>query len=385
MHLALLHGQQHPAYILLAHAGAGVFEATGYAHIGAAGVIHILQGVQAGGHIGVGVGGLAVGEHVAGLYHVPAPELPGVYAHHLRQKVDVHLCGKAALGDAEATEGAGDHIIGVYGHTEDVHILVVVGSGGMGAGPVEHRPAQGGVGPGIGNDDALHAGELAVFVAGGGELHLHGVALHVVVQGLLAGVLHLNRLFQLPGCQSGVLLYGHILLAAEAAAHQGSPAVDLLLGYLENLGALPLHIVDGLAGGVYQQPVLTLGHGYAALRLHESVLLPGGLVLAGDHILGVLYGLVGIATHQVCPAHDVAVGVDERGVSLESVKGVGDGSEFGVVYLHQGAELIQLVFVGGDYHGQNVAHIAGDVALAHDDVPVLLDVAGLVAGHVLPQ
>ena len=161
--------------------------------------------------------------------------------------------------------------------------------------------------------------------------------------------------------------------------------MDLLLGYLENLGALPLHIVDGLAGGVYQQPVLTLGHGHAALRLHESMLLPGGLVLAGDHILGVLYGLVGIATHQVCPAHDVAVGVDEGGVSLESVKGVGDGSEFGVVHLHQGAELFQLALVGGDHHGQDVAHIAGNISLAHDHIPVLLDVAGLVAGHVFPQ
>ena len=163
--LSLLHTEKDPANVLLAHAGAGVLKAAGNAGVGI-GVEYILQRVQAGGHIGVGVGGLAVGQHVAGLDGVAAAELPGVNAHHFGQEVDVHLSGKAALGDAEAPEGAGDHVVGVHRHTEDMNILVVVGPGGVGAGPVKHRHTQECVGPGVGDNDALHAGENAVLITG---------------------------------------------------------------------------------------------------------------------------------------------------------------------------------------------------------------------------
>ena len=154
----------------------------------------------------------------------------------------------------------------------------------MGAGTVQNGAAQGGVSPGIGNDDSLHTGENAVFIAGGGELHLHGVALYVIVQGLLTAVLHLDGLFRRPRHQRGILLHGHILLAAEATADKRRAAMHLFLWDLQHLGALPLHIVNRLAGRVDQQTVRSIRHGYAAFWLHKAVLLPAGFILAGDHV-----------------------------------------------------------------------------------------------------
>ena len=52
----------------------------------------------------------------------------------------------------------------------------------MGAGTVQNRTAKRSVSPGISDNDPLHTGEDAVFVASGGELHFHGVTLDVIVQ-----------------------------------------------------------------------------------------------------------------------------------------------------------------------------------------------------------
>ena len=52
----------------------------------------------------------------------------------------------------------------------------------MGAGAVQHRSAQRSISSGIGDDDTLHPGEPAVFIAGGGEFHLHADSLAVAAR-----------------------------------------------------------------------------------------------------------------------------------------------------------------------------------------------------------
>ena len=112
MDLALLHAQQHPADILFSHAGAGVFEAAGNTGIGMR-IVNVLHGIQTGSHIGVGIGGLTVRQHIARLDGIASAEFPRINAHHFGQEIDIHLCGKAALRHAEAAECAGNNVVGI--------------------------------------------------------------------------------------------------------------------------------------------------------------------------------------------------------------------------------------------------------------------------------
>ena len=204
----------------------------------------------------------------------------------------------------------------------------------------------------------------------------------MVVQGFLTGELDLDGTLGMPCHQDSILLDGHIFLAAEAAADQRCTGMDLLSGNVQHDGTFSLNVVDGLAGGVDQDAVLALGHSHGTLRLHEAMLLPGGLILTGDNILGVLDGLVSVATNQVCTAHDVAVGVDQGSIALQSVIRIGDGLQNLVVDLDQSSDLVHLFLVLGGDDGNDVADITGDITLAHHNVPVVLDVTDLVDGNI---
>ena len=102
----------------------------------------------------------------------------------------------------------------------DLEILIGVGARRMGAGALQHRAAQRGECAGIGHHRGLDALDDAVFVAAHGEVHVKAVALGVHQDGLLAAQLELDGLAGQVAQQRGVVLDGHILLAAEAAAHQ---------------------------------------------------------------------------------------------------------------------------------------------------------------------
>ena len=379
--LAVLNAQQDTADILLTHTSARVLEATGDTSIGV-GVVDVLNGFDTSQHIGVGVSGLTVGHHIAGLDGITTADFPCVDTDHLSQQVDVHFGCEAALADTEATICTRNNVVGVNRHTEDVDILVVVGTSGMSTCTMQDGAAQGSVSAGISDDNALHAGQDAVLVTGSGELHLHGMTLNMVVQGFLTGELDLDGTLGMPCHQDSVLLDGHIFLTAEAAADQGCTGVDLLSGNVQHDGTFSLNVVDGLAGGVNQDAVLALGHRHGALGLHEAMLLPGGLILTGDNILGVLDGLVSVATNQVCTAHDVAVGVDQGSIALQSVIRIGDGLQNLVVDLDQSSDLVHLFLVLGGDDGNDVADITGDITLAHHNVPVVLDVTDLVDGNI---
>ena len=209
------------------------------------------------------------------------------------------------------------------------------------------------------------------------------MALDVIIQRLLTGILQLHRAFCQPGRQHRIGLNGHVLLAAEAAAHQRSPRVHLFGGQVQHFGALALHIVDRLAGGIDQDAVLPLGKGHGTLRLQKAVLLPAGPVLARHHISGGTDGCIRVSAPKGGAAHHIAVGVDERRIKLQGVLRGRDGRERGIVHLDKGGNLIQCIRVFGGYHGKDIADIFRNVALAHHHIPVLFQVADDIAGHVL--
>ena len=108
----------------------------------------------------------------------------------------------------------------------------------MGAGALEYRAAEGGEGSGVGDDACLHALDDTVLVTAHGEVHVEGVALRVNQDRLGAGELHLHRDAGDVGDQGGVMLDGHVLLAAEAAADELVLDEAVIVVDAEHRGAL---------------------------------------------------------------------------------------------------------------------------------------------------
>lgn len=180
MDFTALDREQDASDILFAHAGAGILEAAGDADV-FLGVIDVLDRVEARDHIGVGIGGLTVRQDIAGAYGVAPAEFPRVDADHLGEQIDVALGRKAALRHAEAAISARGGVVGIDRHTEDVDVLIVIGTCRMSAGAVEDGAAERSICAGIGDDNALHAGQDAVLVTGGSELHLHRMSFDMIV------------------------------------------------------------------------------------------------------------------------------------------------------------------------------------------------------------
>ena len=381
MHPAVLHGQRTAPGIRQAHADARIFEPDRKACVFIS-VIGVLYRLEAGLQLTVRVGDLPVREPLARMNDISPAHLPGVDADLGRQQVDVLFGRETALGDAEAPVGAGDHVVGIDGHPEDIEVLVIVRSRRMRTGAVQHRSAQRGVSPGIGDDHALHGREAPVLITGRGKFHGHRMALDVIIQRFLTGVGDLDRKSGIPGHERRVGLHGHILLAAEAAAHQGRTDMDLLPGQLQHLRALPLHVEDRLSGHVEQQSV-PLRQRHSALRLHEAVLLPGSLIPGGHHIGGVLNGLCRVPPPERGTAHDVPVRMQKRRVELQRVLRRRHRFERRIVHLHQLRDLPERLRIPGSHHRQHIAHILRDVSLAHHHVPVILQMPDDIAGNVL--
>ena len=381
-HHAAFHGQAAAADVRQAHAYAAVFHGPGDARVGAA-FKRFPHGLQTFDVARIRRGDLPVGQHLSGADGVAVADLPRGDAHLLGQQVQVDLAREAALRDAEAAEGAAGHVVGIDADAGDVHVLEVVGTAGMRAGALQNRPAQGGVGPAVGDEQRLHGQEFAVLVAGGGHVHLHGVALGVDVEALLPGELHLHGPARGPGHQRRVMLHAHVLLAAEAAAHQLGLAAHLFRRQLEHAADFLLLVVDRLAGGVHQKPAVAVRDADGAFRLHEGMVGHRGGIVPGDHVRRLRDRLVHVAPAQHLLGEDVAVFVQPGRVLLHGLARIGEGRELGVGHVHQAEHLVQRLLVIGGHQHDRVAHVARAVALGDQHVPVLNDMPGLVEGHVL--
>ena len=179
----------------------------------------------------------------------------------------------------------------------------------MGAGSFQHRAAQRGVGARIGNDlhhDALNDG---IFIAAHGDLDVHGVTLGVDQDAFRAAQLHLDRSAGEIGHQCRVVLDGHILLAAEAAAHQHILHPNLLIGQTQHGRGLVLGVVGALVGGEdLHMAVLHEGHG--TFRLQEGMLGPRCAEFILQNIFRLGDGRFRIAAADVFQRQQVSVLMD---------------------------------------------------------------------------
>ena len=154
-----------PPFVRKAHPHAGILHRAGDSGAVPVLLIDIPDGQQRLPEGGGGVGDLPVGEGFARLDGVAVADLPGGEPRLFGQKVDAALQGEGALTHAEAPKGPGGRIVGIVAVPPDVGILIAVGPHRVGAGPLQHRTAQRGIGPGVKVDLAVQAGKHPVGIA----------------------------------------------------------------------------------------------------------------------------------------------------------------------------------------------------------------------------
>ena len=390
MHLAVvLHNQLAAAPVGKPHAHAGVLHGAGKAHRVAVFhrlVIVGLHRLQRLHQARFRPHDLAVGQYAAGADGVAVADLPGGDTHLVRHHVQKGLRGKAGLGHAEAPESPGRGIVGIIGVAGDLKILVGVGPRRMGAGPLQHRPAQGGKGAGIGNHAGLHALDDAVFVAAHGEVHPERMALGMDQNRLLPGQLHLHRHTGHVCDQRRVVLHRHVLLAAEAAAHQLVLHQAVVKVHPQHGGALVLGSVGALVGGQQLHAAVFQRQRHAAFRLQKGVLRPGRLKFLVNHVLAFRDGAVGVATgHMLVGLYVVLVSLKyQRRIGGHGLGGVVYGWQYLVFHLHQLLGLLQRLPVMGAHQSDGIAQIVGDLPYRNQRGLILLDMAHVIlAGHIL--
>ena len=253
----------------------------------------------------------------------------------------------------------------------------------MGAGSLQHRAAQRGIGAGVSDDLRLHALNKAVIIAAHGDGHLHGVALGVNEDALLSGELHLHRAAGQIGDQRSVVLNGHVLFAAEAAAHQHIGDMDFLLGNAQHNRGFPRGVVGALIGGENGHAVpLPIGHG--ALRLQKSMLCIGRFVVVHQHIVRIPNGLIGVAAGHMLFAEQIAGLMHQRRKGLGCISGAEHRLQRLILHLHQLFCLFQYLRRFRRHKADGITQIMRDLAHGDHGVPVLHEMADLhLAGNVL--
>ena len=376
MDLAVLHDQPDTARVGDAHAHAGVLHGAGQAHV-AVGVHVGLYGLQRFHETGGLVYDLSVGQLLAGADGVAVADLPGGDADQVGHLIQQAFDAETGLRDAEAAEGAGGRIVGVIGPAVDLEVLIVIRTGGVGAGALQDGAAQRGVSAGVGNDFRSHALDDAVFVAAQAELHLHGMALGMDENAFRAGQLDLHGALGQIGDEGGVVLDGDVLLAAEAAANQTVADFYLFGGQTQHSHGLVLGVVGALVGGEDHHTV-AVGIGHGALRLQECVFRPGGREALGQHVFALCNGFRRIAALNVLVGQQIAGCVDQRRVGQHGLaRGAHHGQLF-VVHPHQLLGLRQDLRRFGGHKADGVAQIVGDIAHGDHGVPVFFQMAHLV-------
>ena len=335
LHHAVIYNQLGPALIRKPHADPRILHGTGNARPARVGLIdllhrqkRLLQGCGA-------IRNLPVGQHLARLNGIAVADFPGRKPCLLRQEIDGALQGKLALAHPEASEGPRRRIIRIISVSPDIRILVAVGSHGMGAGPLQNRPAQGRVGPGVKVNLAVQARENSILVAAQGKGALHIVPLGMEIDGLLPGKCHLHRPVHLEGCQSRDVLGRHILLAAKAAAYQLIFHHHPLLLPAQHDGDFLARVVNPLVRGIHLHSIF-VGEGHSSLRLQKGVLREWRLIVLGHHVLGLCQRLPRVPTGHVAVLAQVAVFMELGGVLRHSLPHGAHRRKNLVLYPHKG-------------------------------------------------
>ena len=173
-------------------------------------------------------------------------------------------------------------------------------------------------------------------------------------QALRPAELHLHRALRQIGYQRGVVLDRHVLLAAEAAAHQAVLDLHLLRREAQHPHGLVLGVVGALVRGKDHHPV-PVGIGHGALRLQEGVLRPGGGKFLGQDILAFCDSRRRVPPLDVLVGQEVSLPVDQGGVLRHGLLGIPHHGQLLIVHLHQGLGLGQYLCVLGGHDAHGVA------------------------------
>ena len=207
------------------------------------------------------VGDLSVGEHAARLDGIAETNLPWRDANLARQQIQIALHGEAGLRDAKPAESARRNVVGVNGAAFDIDVVNLIGPRGVRASALQHRAAQRGVRAGIGHQAHAHGSQLTVFVASGGAIDFHGMALGMDAQAFVAAQRELHRPPTMPGQKRRVMLHRHIFLAAKSSADKFTDDAHLFARDAEHAHNLAMIVVDALSCRVDRQRSALCGHG----------------------------------------------------------------------------------------------------------------------------
>ena len=257
----------------------------------------------------------------------------------------------------------------------------------MGAGPLQHRPAQGGVSAGVGDYFCLQTGEHALFVAAGGDRDLHGMPLGMDLHAFGPGQAHLDRPFGDPGEEGGVMLYAHVLLAAEAAAHHGRLHPHLFRGQVQHEGHFLLGLVDALVAGDHVH-ALAFGTGHGAFRLQKGVLGEGQAEFGGHGVGGAGQSRVRVAVADPFVGQQIAFAarafVDQRGSLRHGLLRRKHAGKRLVFHFDQGKGFSDCLFAFPGHQSQSVPAEAGDLARRDQHRVVVEQVADhQAAGYII--
>ena len=150
------------------------------------------------------------------------------------------------------------------------------------------------------------------------------MALGMDDQALLAGQLAFYGPLGQIGDQSRLVLHGHILLAAEAAAHQFILHDHLVGIQTQKDRGLVAGVVGSLVRRVDEYAV-PKGHCDGALRLQECVLGPGRLIMFRHFIFGICDHFLRVSAHQVLVAQHVSGGMHQGSALRQGLGRAGHG------------------------------------------------------------
>ncbi len=229
---------------------------------------------------------LSVGQNLTRTDAVEITELKRRHADHFRELVDVALGSKAALRDTEAAECAARRVVGIVGVALDVHVLIVIGTRRVRAGALQHRAAEGGVCAAVRDD--------AVFVAGGGEIHLHRVAFRGNLKALRARKANLDRTLEQVAGECRMVLHAHVLFAAEAAADHHRGHANLFGRKSQHHGAFFARLIHALIAAKDMHAV-AFDFSNRAFRFEKRVIGKRHAIVVCDHMCAVFNDFVRVA------------------------------------------------------------------------------------------
>ena len=160
-----------------------------------------------------------------------------------------------------------------------------------------------------------------------------------------------------------MVLHGHILLAAEAAAHQHILHLTVVVVHAQHGRALVHGGVGALVGGQQPDTAVVQRQCHAALRLQKGVLRPRCMEFLRQHILR-----LGDGPRRV-PAGDVLVGLYvvfvlleyQRCIGRRRLSGVVYGGQLLILHLHQLLGSLQRLLIPGAHQRHRVAQIVGEL------------------------